>query len=110
MFKKIIKIIIAFFIAIYDIFIGYISPICLMFIFCWFSNTPKGYGYSVPSDELGMYKFFASILLFLYITFLSPSLYFIYKSHTNKKLLIYQIIFILIGIVFYIIYFYFKIL
>ncbi len=101
MFRKIIKYIIALFILIYDIFIGYISPICLMLIFSWFSNTPKGYGYSVSSDELGMYKFFASILLFLYVIFLSPSLFSIYKTHTIKKLLICEIVFILIGIVLY---------
>lgn len=69
MVKKIIKYLITFFILIYDFFLGFISPICIMFIFYWFSNSPKGPGYSVPEEELGMYKFFASIILFFYLLF-----------------------------------------
>ena len=110
MIKKIIKYLITFFISIYDIFIGFISPLCIMFIFYWFSNSPKGPGYAVPKDELGMYKFFALIILSFYIIFLSPTLYYIYKTRTNKELIIFQVLFIFLGVILFFLKYYFKIL
>lgn len=110
MVKKIIKYLITFSILIYDIFLGFISPLCIIFIFYWFSNSPKGPGYSVPEDELGMYKFFAFIILSFYIIFISPTLYSIYKTRTNKKLIIFQVLFIFSGVILFYLKYYFKIL
>lgn len=104
MIKKITKYLITFFISIYDIFIGFISPFFIMYIALWFSNHPKGPGYSVPKDEFILYKFLSIIILFFYIAILSPSYYYIKKNYSNKKIILFQVIFIFIGISIYFIF------
>ena len=58
--------------AIYNCFIGYIDTPAILLMYGYFSNQPKGSGYSVPDSEIGFNILLGLITMVVYLILLIP--------------------------------------
>ena len=76
---------------IYNLFIGFIDPMVFVLMWAFFSNNPKGRGYSVPAEEAGFNIILGFIILTLYLIIFLPINIFI-KKRANISIKSYTII------------------
>lgn len=71
---------------IYNIFIGFIDPMAFIFMWAFFSNHPKGMGYSVPAEEAAFNMMLGIVILILYlILFLPLNIFMKKKANVSIK-------------------------
>ena len=58
--------------VIYNCFIGYIDTPIILLMYGYFSNQPKGSGYSVPDSEIGFNILLGLITMVIYLILLIP--------------------------------------
>lgn len=77
--------------VIYNVFIGYIDTFVIISLYAYFTNRPKGSGYSVPESEAGFNFLLGLITLGIYLILLIPINYCM-KKFGKVNLKIYSII------------------